>query len=142
MLIAGALLLAGTSACGGGDDDTNAPEVAVQDQQRAVDFVTVVTGEGARPPVIGESYDCGLFLARATPVPGRCLWTVVEQPPNWIVTFRETWACGEFAKDVQSFPACTNVTGFHEWVYEVDLNTGDVQLIDETGQFPPDYAAE
>lgn len=132
-------LLAAAVACadssGGGGE-----EVDVDAQRQAVTAVSFLLGDAGSNPPIGQPYDCGLSLSGATPVPGRCLWTAMAQPNSWLVTFRETWACSQFARDVQGYPACTNLTAFHEWQYEVLLETGGVQLVNETGQFPPDYA--
>jgi hypothetical protein len=62
------------------------------------------------------------------------------QTSTWLVTFRETWACSQFAQDVEGYPPCTAITGFHEWQYEVNLATNEVISVGETGQYPPDYA--
>jgi hypothetical protein len=134
-----AVLLAAVVACGGGDDDdTAADDVAAL---RAVNAVRALQGDlTGGPAPINSPYDCGIHLTAATPVPGRCEWTAEEQAPYWIVTFRETWSCSQFSREVEGFPACTAITGFHEWVYQIDIASGALEQLDETGQFPPDYA--
>jgi hypothetical protein len=133
-----AVLLAAAFACGGGEDDDAAATPDARAEQ-AVNAARAVQGElfGQVPP-INSPYDCGIHLKTATPVPGRCEWTAVEQPPFWIVTFRETWSCNQFSRQVAGYPDCTAITGFHEWEYQVDLATGALEQLDETGQFPPD----
>ena len=128
-----------------GDDGADEP-VDATDQRQAINAAMFILGDSPLADIpIGEEYDCGLSFpdrAPATPVPGLCRWDAEEQDPQWLVTFRETWACNQFSRDVEDFAPCTELTGFHEWQFLVTLAGGGVQLIGEIGQFPPDYATE
>jgi hypothetical protein len=134
VLFLGGLVL---GICGGGEDDAE-PDLAAD----AVQLAIVAAGLGwPAPPVIGQLYDCEL-TTRFGPVAARCRWDAFPSDPEgtWRVVFHETWACRQFAANDPNYPPCSEATGFHEWVFDVDYLQGAAEVIDETGQFPPDYA--
>lgn len=123
----------------GGDDATS--------EERALHLAAIFAGDSPSDiPFTDEYFDCIINVKRqpdppASPlrnVAGKCLWTVEPQGSGWKVTFRETWLCSDWAADAAGYPPCESISGFHEWQYFVDLNSGTVSLLDDTGQFAPD----
>jgi hypothetical protein len=117
------------------------PEVDPDDAFRAVQAVLPRhEGDPNNVPPIGNAHSCTLTPGRGLDnVQGNCLWTVESQGEQFIVTLRQTWRCEDFSGDFANYPPCSGQTGFHEWEYLVDLDRGSVQLLEERGQFPPDY---
>lgn len=119
-----------------------------QDEQRALELAAVHAGDRVSDiPYTGDYYDCIIFVALqpeppASPlrnVNGRCIWTVEpEGSTSWVVTFRETWLCSDWAADAEGYPPCNELTGFHEWKYFVEFADNGVNLLDDSGQFAPD----
>jgi hypothetical protein len=135
LLIAAVCAVAVLSACG------NAALKAEEDRQLALQFAMVALGDDPHDlPPLDEDYDCAIFREdnpALPPVRGRCRWESNRQGDNWLVGFREIWSCRDFASDMPGFPPCDGATGYHEWLYLIDLD-GPVQLLGEEGQFAPD----
>lgn len=143
LLIAGLFACALIAACGG-DDDTE--EVGLEERrQTAIAAVQTLIGDDPRffPPIIGDEYNCTINfppgVTELIPVQARCRFDTEQQGDDWLVIFREVWACEDFAAEHEDYPPCDATFGFHEWKYLVQLDQNQAQLLDETGQFPPDY---
>lgn len=139
LLAAVALVSLPFGLCGDEADELDSAEA------QAVRLVRQVLNQDVGAPVpVGSDYACVTVFGEDTglqPVEMNCRFDLEEQAPNYIVTFREVWRCDDFAADHPDYPPCDGLTGFHEWVYLVNPR-GDVQLLDETGQYPPDYALQ
>jgi hypothetical protein len=133
-------------ACGGGGGDDQEDDV----EGRVLEMAAIYAGDlVSQIPFTDDYYDCTIHV-RIVPEPpasplrdvaGRCLWTVEKQSDTaWIVTFRETWFCSDWAAEIEGYPECDGLTGFHEWEYFVDLTDNGVNLLDDRGQFAPDMA--
>jgi hypothetical protein len=127
--------------CNGSSGSTQAA-----DPVKALKAAMVAIGDDPNSvPPIGQNYDCTISIrsqpappaSPLNPVPGTCLWTVLQQGNLWLVTFRETWFCKDWSANVTGYPPCQDPTGFHEWQYQVDIR-GPVQEISSTGAFAPD----
>jgi hypothetical protein len=117
------------------DDGPTAPSGA-----RALQTVRTIFGQAQTDPV-GVSYNCQYTFgpsAGLEPVLQSCLWRLEEQDGSWLVTFHKVWQCTDFSGEVENYPPCDGETGFHEWTYLVDP-AGQPELLEESGQFPPDY---
>jgi hypothetical protein len=136
LLVPLALLTLVLGLCGGDDD-----EVDPEEAQKAVQAVLPQQGDDPNNiPPINETYECILVPGQGLdPVTASCLWTVEEQDPGHIVTVRETWLCADFSADFEDYPPCSGTSGFHEWQYFVDVEGRELELLEETGQFPPSY---
>ena len=122
--------------CSDDGSETDDPEGA------ALAAVKLVLGQdpGENVPV-GESYVCTYRFDETTglePIVFSCRWDVEEQGDSFIVRFHEVWDCDDFAADYPDFPPCDDETGVHDWEYLVNPG-GDVQLLEESGPYPPDY---
>jgi hypothetical protein len=132
------------AACGGGGDKQQEEE----ERNRALTLAAQFAGDQVSDiPATDQSYDCVIHVAlkpdpSASPlrdVVGRCIWSLDRQGSDaWVVTFRETWRCSDWAAEVQGYPPCNSVTGFHEWKYHVDTKENTVSQLDDRGQFAPD----
>lgn len=127
--------------CNGSSGSTQAA-----DPVKALKAAMVAIGDDPNSvPPIAQNYDCTISIrsqptppaSPLNPVPGTCLWTVLQQGNLWLVTFRETWFCKDWSANVAGYPPCQDPTGFHEWQYQVDIR-GPVQEISSTGAFAPD----
>lgn len=137
------------SACGGGDGGGD-NETADPEESRVLELAAIYAGDLVSDiPYTDDNYDCTINV-RVVPEPpasplrdvlGRCLWTLEQQSDtNWVVIFRETWFCSDWAAEIEGYPECSGLTGFHEWEYLVDLTDNGVNLLDDRGQFAPDMA--
>jgi hypothetical protein len=123
-------------------DDADRGEPQADDALEAIQLAILTGGlDWDPPPETGRAYSCVLD-SQFGPVDGSCRWDALpsNDPGSWRVVFRETWACEQFSADAYGYgyPACSESTGFHEWVIEVNLLAGKGEVVDETGQFPPD----
>jgi len=139
LIVLGCLFLGGLvlGVCGGNDKP---PPVGDAPNAVAVSILTAGLG-WSTPSVIGEAHDCQVSM-QLGPVAARCRWDAnpTDVEGVWRVVYHETWACREFAATKPGYPDCSEATGFHEWVFNANLLTNSADIVDETGQFPPDYA--
>ena len=142
LLLAGVFTCLLQGACGSDDDNSAAIE---EKREAAIAVVQHLIGDDPRysPPSIGDEYNCTIIfppeVTELVPVDARCRFDTERQGDDWLVTFREVWECDDFAADHEDYPPCDTTFGFHEWEYLVQLDLGQAQLLDEAGQFPPDY---
>ncbi len=146
LIVVGVTML--LTACGGGND-TNTDEEATT-RARVLELAAIFAGDlVSHIPYTDEYYDCVIFVKVAPEPPasplrdvaGRCLWTVEKQTDKtWVVTFRETWFCSDWAAQIEGYPDCNELTGFHEWEYFVDLTDNSTTQLDDRGQFAPDMS--
>lgn len=108
----------------------------------AIGSVKVVLGhDPIEPTPVGENYPCTYAFDDATglePIVLTCRWDIEGQGDSFVVRLHEVWACNDFEADYAGYPACDGETGVHDWEY-LWSPSGDVQLLEESGQYPPDY---